>query len=249
MRVLLTGAHGRVGTAVVNHLADDYEWTLLDREDHPERETVVADVFDRGAVEDAVAGQDAVVHLAADPGDPGTWESVHDNNLVGCYNVLDAASEAGVERVVFASTNHVHGAWQDFHEEELFSGEVVLDDATPVRPDGLYAASKVFGEALCRYYVDYAEAPERAYAIRIGGVHDPDFDRPTPSRHGPSGWLSRRDCAHLVDRCLRADGPEFAIFNGVSDNADRYYDLDYPRQAVDYLPEDDASDWDGEEAS
>jgi len=244
MRVLLTGAHGRVGTAIMDHLEADYDWTLLDREDSPERETEVVDVADREAVDRVVAGHDAVVHLAADPGwSPGTWSSVLENNIIGCYNVLDAAAEAGVNRFVFASTNHVLGGYQDFCEEELFSGEMILDDETPVRPDSYYGVSKVFGEALCQYYVDYVESPDTAYMLRIGGVHEPDYDRPSDSKHGRCGWMSRRDCAHLFDRCLQADGPDYAVFNSVSDNAERYYDLEYARQAIGFRPQDDGGEW------
>ena len=245
MRVLLTGAHGRVGTAITDHLETQYDWTLLDREDDSDRETEVVDIADRPAVEEVVDGHDAVVHLAADPGRPGTWASVLENNLIGCYNVLDAAAEAGVERFVFASTNHVVGGWKDERLDELFAGDCLLDHETTVRPDSYYGASKAFGEALCRYYVDYEEAPDRAYALRIGGVHDRDNDRPTDTEKGRAGWLSRRDCAHLVDRCLTADGPEFGIFYGVSDNATRYYDIEHPRQAIGYRPQDDAADWEG----
>jgi len=69
----------------------------------------VVDIADRPAVEEVVDGHDAVVHLAADPGESWTWSSVPENDVVGCYNILDAAAEAGVKRFVFASTNHVVG--------------------------------------------------------------------------------------------------------------------------------------------
>ena len=243
MKVLLTGAHGRVGTAVMDHLEDDYDWTLLDREDSSERKTEVVDVVDREAVERIVDGHNAVVHLAADPGSPGTWSSVLQNNVIGCYNVLDAAAEAGIDRFIFASTNHVVGGWKDEFEDQLFTGELIFDHTTPVRPDSLYGASKAFGEALCRYYVDYHDAPETVYALRIGGVHGRDHDHPSDSKRGHAGWLSRRDCAHIVDRCLQADGPDFGIFYGASDNETRYYDIEYPRQAIGYRPQDDSAEW------
>ena len=120
MRVLVTGSYGRCGTALIDHLADDsdYEFTYLDRSNpadgHPYGgfDTVVAEVGaedDQGTIRDAMAGQDAIVHLAAYPHVESTWTDVHGPNVEGTNAVLSAASDAGVESVVFASTNHVQG--------------------------------------------------------------------------------------------------------------------------------------------
>jgi nucleoside-diphosphate-sugar epimerase len=271
MDVLLTGANGRVGTAVDEHLRDDYQWTYLDREDSSDRETVVADVTDYEAVRSAVEGQDAVVHLAGDPAVGATWRSCLQNNIVGTYNVLAAASEAGVERVVFASSNHVVAGWEDDHLPELWSGELVIDHGTPRRPDSFYGVSKAFGEDLGRYYVEQVGTPARFYALRIGGLLGPAYDTPygyaelardrgefdlepgseayrEHTRRTQAMWLSRRDAAHLVDCCLRADARPFGTFYGVSDNRERWFDLEDARATVGYDPEDDAADYDPPDA-
>ena len=247
MRVLLTGANGRVGGAVIDHLEDAYEWTYLDREDDPERDTRVVDIVDRDAVEAVIEGHDAVVHLAGDPRVDAPWSSVLRNNVTGLYTVLDAAHVAGVDRVVFASTNHVVAGWEGPCGDQLRSGEMVLDHTTPRKPDSLYGATKSFGEDLGRYYVGERDAPRRFYALRIGGVHAREHDHPWDNRRGRAWWLSHRDCAHLVDRCLRADGPAFDVFYGVSDNDGRWCDIERARETVGYDPRDNAADWSSED--
>lgn len=111
MNVLVTGAYGRCGTAIIDHLhdRDDYEFTYLNRSDrddsHPYGgyDTVLADVGDYNAIRPAFDGQDAVIHLAAYPETDGTWEQVHDPNIEGMHNVLKAADDAGVETMIFGS--------------------------------------------------------------------------------------------------------------------------------------------------
>lgn len=244
MRVLLTGASGQVGGAVIDHLADTHEWTYLDRDAHPERETRVVDIVNRDAVGDVISGHDAVVHLAGDPRVDAPWSSVLRNNVIGFYTVLDAAREAGVDRFVFASTNHVVAGWEGPCADRLQSGDMVLDHTTPPRPDSLYGATKAFGEDIGRYHVDERDTPETFIAIRIGGVHTREHDHPWDNPRGRAWWLSRRDCAHLIDRCLRADGPSFDIFYGVSNNDTRWCDIEHAQETVGYDPQDNAADWD-----
>jgi len=243
MRVLLTGANGRIGTAIDDHLGTEYDWTYLDRSDSRERETRVVDIADGDAVRGVVDGHDAVVHLAGDPAVDAPWSSVLRNNVVGFYNVLDAAREAGVDRFVFASTNHVVAGWEAGHADELPRGELCFDSMTPPRPDSLYGASKSFGEDLGRYYVERTGSPRTFFALRIGGVHDREHDHPWDTTRGYAWWLSRRDCAQLIDRCLRADGGGFEVFYGVSDNEQRWCDIEHARRMIGYDPRDDADDW------
>jgi nucleoside-diphosphate-sugar epimerase len=242
MDVLLTGAHGRVGTAILDHVGTEYDWTCLDRHDSPERETHVVDVRNRTELDSVVEGHDAIVHLAGNPSVDAPWASVLQNNIVGTYNVLDAAKAADVERFVFASTNHVVAGWEDTRLQELNSGELIFDHTTPRLPDSYYATSKSLGEDLGRYHVETVGTPERFYALRIGGLHDRDHDHPWDNERSRAWWLSRRDCAQLVDRCLSADGLRFGVFYGVSDNARRWCDLEYARQTIGYRPKDDSSD-------
>ncbi|WP_135829462.1 NAD-dependent glucose-6-phosphate dehydrogenase Azf [Halorussus halobius] len=240
--VLLTGAEGRVGQAILSDLHDEYDWRLLDR-DPPTRDTrhefVVADVTDEDAVRDAMAGVGAVVHLAGDPRPEAPWNSVLANNIDGTRNVLQAAVEAGVERVAFASSNHAVGAYEtDERTPEMYrpDDEFRLDGEEFPRPGNLYGVSKATGEVLGRYYHD--EHGLSVVCVRIGNLtkgHPPrDYER------GQAMWLSHRDCAHLFDRCLQADYG-FEIVYGISDNDRKYYSIERAREVLGYDPQDNSA--------
>jgi nucleoside-diphosphate-sugar epimerase len=199
MDVLVTGANGTVGTAIADRLGDreEYDFTYLDIEDHPERETVVADVTDYEAVRDAVAGHDAVIHLAAAVDLSGDWAEIMQSNFVGTYNVLEAAAETEVEDFLFASSIHTVGMYEIELAPELYDPETprpVVRHTDPVRPDSFYGLSKVFGEALGRLYVESdsnpmaavmpafevntRDYPTRFYSLRITSVRDAAYDHP-----------------------------------------------------------------------
>ena len=193
MTVLLTGAHGTVGTAVTANSA--YDYVLLDRErapaklddgtphPHHDRETIVVDVGADGAVGDLTNAMTehevaAVVHLAGDPTVSATYASVERNNVRGTRNVLEAASRADVGVVVFASSNHVVGMYEREHAPELYEPgfDLTVDRESPIRPDSDYGASKAAGESWCRLYAEQEGID--CYALRIGSVRDSTDDHP-----------------------------------------------------------------------
>ncbi|GAA0664454.1 NAD-dependent glucose-6-phosphate dehydrogenase Azf [Natronoarchaeum mannanilyticum] len=246
--VLLTGASGRVGQAILGGIADDYEWRLLDREpptgDHP-GEYVVADITDYDEVRAAMEGVGAVIHLAGDPRPEAPWSSVLENNIDGAKTVYEAAVDAGVEKFVFASSNHAVGAYEtDERTPEMYRDhhELRLDGTELPRPTNLYGVSKATGEVLGRYYHD--EHDLDVVCVRIGNLtegHPPiDYER------GQAMWLSYRDCAHLFDRCLRADY-DYEIVYGISDNDRKYYSIDRAKDVLGYDPQDNSAHFEGEE--
>ncbi|WP_252697863.1 NAD-dependent glucose-6-phosphate dehydrogenase Azf [Natronosalvus vescus] len=240
--VLLTGAGGRVGDAILDELADDYEWRLLDRDpltgDLP-GETVVADITDETAVREAMEGIDTVIHLAGDPRPEAPWDSVLRNNIDGTQTVFEAAVDAGVENVVFASSNHAVGAYEtEARRPDLYRehDEFRLDGSELPRPGNLYGVSKAAGETLGRYYYD--EYGLSVCCVRIGNLtkgHPPiDYER------GQAMWLSYRDCAHLVDCAIQADY-DYEIVYGISDNDRKYYSIDRAREVLGYEPQDNSA--------
>lgn len=272
--VLVTGAYGRCGTAIIDHLHDHptYAFTYLNRSDRPadhrygEYDTHVADVSDYEAMHPAFEGQDAVVHLAAYPYTEGSWDDVLEPNIVGMYNALEAAREAGVETFIFGSTNHVMGMYEEEFAPDLYEHDfdLELDHTDPVRPDSYYGTTKSFGEDLGRYYVENYAYPERFYALRICSVRSPEYDHPYGDalqavengeytrrseaydrdvKRMKAMWHSRRDFAHQVECCLRDDSVEFDAFYGVSDNDRRWFDIDHARDVIGYDPRDSAEDW------
>jgi uronate dehydrogenase len=173
-------------------------------------------------VDAATAGVDAIVHLAGQPTE-APWDVVRDANIEGAFQLFEAARRNGVRRVVYASSNHAAG-FTPLHGP--------LPGDTPPRPDTLYGVSKVFGEALGRYYVDRYGL--QVACLRIGTFADVPEDRWTLST-----WLSPGDCARLVDACLRAPDLTYALLWGISANTRRTWSID-DAIALGYRPEDDA---------
>jgi nucleoside-diphosphate-sugar epimerase len=238
--VLVTGAEGTIGSALRDELADRYELVplTLTPQDFPSQ---VGDIAVLEAIEPAFAGIDAVVHLAASAAAESPWEDVLHNNIVGAYNVFEAARRAGVERVVFASSTHAVAMYEVDGAPEIYQpdDERVYDHRVDIRPDSLYGASKAFGEALGRYYAERHGL--RVFCLRIGWVtadEEPIF-RGEVAERGRTLWLSQRDCAELVARCLESDA-RWALVYGLSDNARRFWDLSHTRELLGYEPRDGA---------
>ena len=224
-RVLITGARGQIGTVLRPALRDGLEELRLSDLSEPDDlvgpETFVgADLTDKAAVQAAVDGVDAVVHLGAVPVER-PFEEIAGPNLHGAFHVFEACRRAGVRRVVYASSNHATGMYP--------VGEP-LDGAQPPRPDGLYGASKVYGEALGRLYVD--KFGLSVVCLRIGSFQE----RPRETRE-LSTWLSHADGVRLVQAALTADDVGFAIVYGASANTRRWWPPDEP---IGFVPLDDA---------
>jgi NAD+ dependent glucose-6-phosphate dehydrogenase len=248
--VLLTGAGGRVGTAILRDLGEAYDWRLLDREplssaDLPRGVTtddvIVADVTDEGAIREAVDGVGAVVHLAGDPRPEAPWDSVLTNNIDGTQTVLQAAVDADVGKFVFASSNHAVGAYEtDDRTPDMYrkDDEYRLDGSELPRPSNLYGVSKASGEVLGRYYHDHHDIS--VVCVRIGNLtqgHPPrEYER------GQAMWLSYGDCAHLFERCIEADY-DYEIVYGISDNDRKYYSIRRAREVLGYDPTHNSADY------
>lgn len=206
MRVLITGAAGTIGRDLRAGLRGRHGLLrLLDvAEQDPAgagEEIVSADVADVEAIRAAAEGMDAIVHLAANPVD-APFDVILSPNIVGTQRVFEAALDAGVPRVVYASSHHAAGFWPRSHPMRV---------SDPVRPDSHYGVSKVFGEAVARLCHD-------KHGLKVACLRIQSWtERPTDSRHLGS-WLSPRDGVELVDRCLVAPGLGYAVIWGVSAN-------------------------------
>jgi NAD+ dependent glucose-6-phosphate dehydrogenase len=246
-KILITGMAGRIGRMITQRLSDKYDLTSLDMKPAEGFVSHVANISDLDAIRPAFTGQQTVVHLAADPNADAPWDSIHKNDIVGTYNVMEAAKQAGVERVVFASSNHVVGylpmkdepylAYFEQRDDDL-PDPVPMITAEASRPDGFYAVAKAFGESLGSYYWDAFGLS--CIALRIGGVHDID----SPEGMGPLGrslYLSHNDAAHLVDCAISAPASlGFAVVYGVSNNTLRFHDIETAADLIGYHPQDDA---------
>lgn len=266
MDAIITGAYGRVGTALLDHQSGRFEYTPFDRRVHPQLETIEGDISEYEIVNNSFKNMDAVVHLAANPNVDGDWPSILENNIIGAYNCLEACRQQKVESVVLASSNHVVGMYETDHAPEIYKSthDLLLDHTAPVRPDSFYGTSKVFLEALGRYYVENYPYPKRVYVLRIGSVRYPKYDHPfgDAERGVDQGkwtqgskeyqqkvtrmratWQSRRDVAALIECCLQDNSVSFQIFYGVSNNDCRWFDIEHAKKIVGYDPVDSADDW------
>ena len=228
-RVLITGAAGRIGSSLAESLKDTYSLRLHYHHTVPENppvdDIVIADVADYDAIAKGMEGIDAVVHMAADPSTRATWESVRDKNISGTYNVYESARQAGVKKVVFASTNHVMGMYDRDGQWPIYANQ-------PVRPDSLYGVSKAFGEALGRHYTD--QYGLSVICLRIGWF----LQRPK-DEIGLWMWLSPRDCADVVS-CAIESPLNYGVFYAISRNSRRHWDITETMEKLGYRPQDDA---------
>lgn len=205
-RVLITGAAGAIGTALRAGLRAG--WQRLRLTDArtianlaPNEEAIVCDVSDRPAIERMMQGVKAVVHLTG-VGSDYTLEDLFRVNVRGVFDVFESARLAGVERIVYASSNHAFGCYPI---------EEKVSPAMSPRPDSLYGAFKVFGETMLREYFDRHGI--RSVAMRIGTYRTLPIDQ-----RSLATWLSPGDVARLVDASLRHPDPGSLIVNGYSNN-------------------------------
>jgi uronate dehydrogenase len=211
-KILVTGAAGGIGTRLRKLLKGIYpaiRWSDIRKPDSlaNDEDFMPADLADYAQVERITAGVHGIVHLGGHSTE-SSWDTIHKANIVGCYNVFEAAYRQGVKRVVFASSNHAVG----FYAREQRIGVNVT-----VRPDSRYGVSKAFGEALGALYAD--KHGLRVTCLRIGNVGDVPLDK-----RRLSIWLKPEDLVQLIRIGLEHADIRFEIFYGGSDNADGWWD-------------------------
>lgn len=169
-------------------------------------------------------GVHTVVHLAAEAGSED-FASLLPRNIVGAYHAFEAAREAGCQRLVFASSIFaVRG----------YGPKTPITPDKPTHPQGLYGASKCWGEALARVYAD--EHRLSCICIRLGSPRFDQADDWDPEE--PTYAISPRDTAQLFARCVEVEDIDFAIVHGVSRHRRSWLDLESTCRLLGYLPQD-----------
>lgn len=236
MRVLVTGAAGRIGSNFYAGLAGEFTFRLADVSDRvlsmPSREddeAITLDIADAEACRAACEGIDSVLHLAADPRPNADTASLLRNNIQGTSNVFKGALATSVTRVVFASSIWAVKGYADTWDVDT--------DRAPW-PINLYGASKVFGEGWCATFGN--SAPDRsAIAIRIGAYEAPRMHQPNIPEWDYASYVSVPDLNDLIVRSLTAELETSAVVHGISNNRKRT--LSYQRTAdlLGYAPTSD----------
>jgi uronate dehydrogenase len=224
-RLLLTGAAGGLGRELRRRLKPHCAvLRLSDIADlgaaAPGEELMPAPLENADAVLALLAGVDAVVHLGGISVE-GPFAPILQANIVGTYNLYEAARKHRVKRVIFASSNHVTGFYRQ---------DEVIDATMPVRPDGHYGLSKAFGENCAQFYFDRYGI--ETVSLRIGS----SFPEPA-DRRMLSTWMSYEDLEHLVLASLTAPVVGHSVIYGISDNASSWYD-NTPAKHIGYRPQD-----------
>jgi len=224
-RLLLTGAAGGLGRElrarlkkIARQLRVSDIAALAPAQDG--EEVVVAALQDPAAVDAMVAGAQAIVHLGGISTE-GPFAPILDANIVGVWNLYEAARRHGVARVVFASSNHVTGFYRQ---------DEVVAPGDPMRPDGHYGLSKAFGENVARFYFDRYGI--ESVCLRIGS----SFPEPK-DRRMLATWLSYDDLERLVVASLTAPLVGCSIVYGMSDNKTTWWDNTSAAQ-IGYRPRD-----------
>jgi nucleoside-diphosphate-sugar epimerase len=241
--VLVTGASGLIGGAFLKHVGGKYALSALNRRAVPNVATHQADLGDLAAIQPAFKDVDTVVHLAAAAGDGHTSDVLLRSNVIGTYNVFEAARVAGVKRVIFASSGATVSGWE--REPPLShvvagryaeAGTVTLTHESPLRPSGLYGATKVWGEALGRHYSDAHGLS--VICLRIGRVKAED--KPTTTRD-VAVWCSQRDIVRMIEACVEAPATlRFDVFFVVSNLEHGYRDVEHAKKVLGWTPVDRA---------
>lgn len=255
-RVIVTGGSGLAGKWVVENLVQHgYDVMNLDRVPMPKRtvRTLIADITDAGQVFNALASStapvefaddlepkpiDAIVHFAAIPRIMITTDNeVYRINVMGTYNILDAASKLGIRKVIVASSETTYGVvFAHRHRDPAY---FPLDETYPVDPMDSYATSKVVNEVTAKAF--HARTGSDIYCFRIGNVLDPeDYAKFSTWNQDPAlrkriawSYIDGRDLAEASRLAIEIDGLGFEVMNVAADDVssdlptrtllDRYY--------------------------
>lgn len=221
-RILLTGASGYLGTQLRQALvAQSHAVLATDMRPAPDGAPIeLADLADAAAIDALMAQKpDAVLHLGG-MANEGDWDLILRANIMGCYNIFEAARRHGVQRIIYASSYHVAGFYP--------TAQAPLPVDMPYRPDTLYGVSKAFGENLARFYFD--KYGIQSLSIRICSAHRPKT--PRESRN----WCDPADLARMVGQALSVDVLGCQTLYGISDNPGAFF-TNPPDNALGWAPQ------------
>lgn len=231
--VLITGAAGKIGQLAARGLGEQYDLVLTDCRPLPEPGRwpfTLADLADLEPLCALCEGVDTVLHLGAVSDAHADWDALLPSNVIGVYNILEAAHRAGCARVILASSiMAVDGYPQD---------QCIPAD-WPVRPLNLYGATKAWGEAVGRFYAD--QRGLSVLCLRLGWVTPANARNLLPGHRYLTAALVHQDLLRLLDAALSAPADlRFGIFHGISNNRVKRLDIAETCRVLGYAPQEDA---------
>ena len=246
MRVVLTGAAGQIGRELVEEFSGVHDLCLLDCVPVPSYKSIIVDLAQAHSIpkvnpnsedeslrwSDLFKGADAIIHLAEDPNPGASWDRVLYNNIQATWNVLQAAKEHQVGRVLYASSNFAVRALELELAPACYepNGPKIRSDAPP-RPVTPYGIGKACGEITGRMLVDEKKLSSFV-AVRIG------WYQPGPPKN--EGYyrleLLPHDLRALFRRCVESDFKGYHVVYGISAQKTGPYDLRYTRELLSWEP-------------
>ncbi len=210
--ILITGANGALGSVLRDSIRPYAETLSLNArqslgEARENEKHFICDLADRDAVFEMLKGVDMVIHMGGAPRE-NTFQVILDSNIVGSYNIYEGARQAGVKRVIYASSVHAIGFYECVQ---------TIDANVPQRPDSLYGVSKTFVENLSRYYFD--KFGIESVCLRIGSC----FPKPV-DRRMLATWLSYDDFSRMCIQSIMTPSVGHMIVYGNSKNSANFWD-------------------------
>ncbi len=233
MKVLLTGPSGRIGPHLLEAFRARYNLATFDLPGHGA--DFAGEVGDIASLRRAMQGVEVVVHLAATSDEAPFLEELVPNNVIGVYNVLEAARLERVRRVVFASSVQAGGSVP----REREAGEVLELDILP-RPANLYGATKVLAETMGHFF--YEKHGLEFIAVRIGAFQPYDSDW-LQKGTAEEIWLSPRDCAAIMVCAIERTEVTYSVVNATSKTSKEVLSLKGAREVLGFEPHDDSRDF------
>ncbi|MBN19558.1 MAG: hypothetical protein CL758_08815 [Chloroflexi bacterium] len=247
-KVLITGMSGLIGGLLKNKLEKigGYELTALNRSFIKGVTNFQADISNIENIKPAFKNQDIVVHLSAYLEDD-EWEGNLNTNIIGTYNVFEAARLNGVKRIIFASSGNTIRGFSDIEPYKSIA-EGRYNDVPElykkitheqVRPQKIYGAAKVWGEALARHFSDTFDIS--ILCLRIGAVRAQNKPINT---HELSTYLSHNDVTDALHKCIEAPKDlKYDVLFALSNNKWSYRDLNHTKEAIGFEPSDSADNY------
>ena len=235
-RILFLGVTGRIGPTLLEEYSKNYGDCCdikigVHKKTFDKFNSVKTNIYDIKNLKTTMKEIDFVINLAAESNAEASFEEILKPNLIGAYNVFEAARQAKVKRVIFASSVHTIRGY-------LLKHKVKNTDAT--WPKNFYGASKVFGESLCRVFSE--KYGLSCFAIRIGAYVTDDMRCKVCLTKDNFGYvITQSDFTQLIHKSILApEKIKFAILSGISNNKRGYMDLKFTKKLIGYKPEHDA---------
>lgn len=240
-KIGITGAEGTIGTILRSALSKKYDLTAFTL--HPcNFPSTSADLSSAQQVKGIFDGLDTLIHLAASPSTRNPWEDILKNNIIATQIVFEEAIQAGVKKIIFASSSHTQHGFHMLDKNPIVTDTSITHKSKisePPIPDSYYGVSKLFGENLGSYLSTIHDI--QFIALRIGCATKADdphaFDGTPSAEHLYALYLSHPDCIQIFQKSIETNAKHLVAY-AISDNTKHgIFDLAETKSKLGYQPQ------------